>query len=294
MNWYRENRWLGNFLIAFAAAIVFASWFLFRGKGAFADAPTESNTAATERSRLEHLNPFPNEENFRKTQAALDDYGATLTKSKDELRAQVLLPPAGLAPNEFQSRLRQAIVSTSEKARTNRVKLPENFHLGFDEFTTTLPSTAAAPLLGRELAQVELLLGFLIDAHVDAITTLKRVTLPPETAAATIPTPRKPNAGKAASTVIEHAIVDLSFSAAPSAMRKALNQIGSSDRQFFVVRTLYVRNEQLKGPSREQTGATAASAAQVATAQPGVALKFIVGNEHVETTATIEMLRFAF
>ena len=26
MNWYRENRWLGNFLIAFAAATLLAIW----------------------------------------------------------------------------------------------------------------------------------------------------------------------------------------------------------------------------------------------------------------------------
>src|SRR6266480_4056797 len=111
MNWYRDNRWLGNFLIACGAALLILLWFVFHGKGSFDDAQSEFNAAAMERSRLEHLNPFPNEENFRKTQAALDEYGVTLTKLKDELRAQVI-PATLLAPNEFQTRLRQAIVST--------------------------------------------------------------------------------------------------------------------------------------------------------------------------------------
>ena len=74
-------------------------------------------------------------------------------------------------------------------------------------------------------------------------------------------------------------------------MRKVLNQIASSDRQFFIVRTLYVRNEQQKGPSREQSNAAPAAATPTA---PTSGLKFIVGNEHVETTAAIEMVRFAF
>src|SRR5436309_12056800 len=126
MSWYRDNRWLGNFVIAFAGATLLAFFFLLHAKGGFAQASAQFNDAATERNRLEHLNPFPNEENFRKTQAALDNYGATLTKLKEELRAQVL-PVAPIAPNEFQSRLRQAIVSITEKARANRVKLPENF-----------------------------------------------------------------------------------------------------------------------------------------------------------------------
>ena len=296
MNWYRENRWLGNFLIAFAVTALLALWFLFRARSGFTEASVQFNEAATERNRLEHLNPFPNEGNFRKTQAALNDYGATLTKLKEELRARVL-PVEPIAPNEFQSRLRRAIVSTTEKARANRVKLPENFHLGFDEFRTTLPTTAAAPLLGQELAQVELLLGILIDARADSITTVKRI-LTPEThstdsgqaPAATTPAARKPaGAANAAPAVFERAIVDLTFTASPSATRKVLNQIASGERQFFIVRTLYVRNQQLKGPDREQTSASAAT-----TTPPISAIKFIDGNEHVEITARIEMVRFAF
>ena len=298
MNWYRENRWLGNSLIAFAGAALLALWFLFHARRGFAEASAQFNEAAIERTRLEHLNPFPNEENFRKTQAALDNYGATLNKLKEELKAQVL-PVAPIAPNEFQSRLRQAIVSTTEKARANRVKLPENFRLGFDEFATTLPgSAAAASSLGQELAQVELLLGILIDARVDAITTLKCVNLSAETAAAATAaaptTARKvPGPANSAPGPVERSIVDLAFTASPSAMRKVLNQVTSSERQFFIVCTLYVRNEQLKGPSREQTAATGKAAETVAATSPS-AIKFIVGNEHVENTARIEMVRFAF
>ena len=289
MNWYRENRWLGNFLIAFAVTALLALWFLFRARSGFTEASAQFNEAATERNRLEHLNPFPNEGNFRKTQAALNDYGATLTKLKEELRAQVL-PVEPIAPNEFQSRLRRAIVNTTEKARANRVKLPENFHLGFDEFRTTLPTTAAAPLLGQELAQVELLFGILIDARVDAIAAVKRTTPPAEATAAPTPPPKKPSApANAAPPVVERAIVDLTFTASPSAMRKVSNQIASAERQFFIVRTLYVRNQQLKGPAREQTAATAGT-----TPPPTSAIKFIVGNEHVEITARIEIVRFAF
>src|SRR5438445_9751787 len=290
MNWYRENRWLGNFLIAFAVTALLAFWFLFRARSGCTEASGQFNEAATERNRLEHLNPVPNEGNFRKTQAALNDYGATLTKLKEELRARVL-PVEPIAPNEFQSRLRRAIVNTTEKARANRERLPANFHLGFDEFRTTLPTTSAAPLLGQELAQVELLFGILIDARVDAIAAVKR-TAPPAGATAAPTPPKKPfGLANAPPAEVERTIVDLTFTASPSAMRKVLNQIASSDRQFFIVRTLYVRNEQLKGPSREQSNAAPAAATPTA---PTSGLKFVVGNEHVETTATIEMVRFAF
>src|SRR5881394_452536 len=127
MNWYRENRWLGNFLIAFAVTALLALWFLFRARSGFTEASVQFNEAATERARLDHLNPFPNEENFRKTQAALETYRTTLNKTKEDLKSQVV-PLAPLAPNEFQTHLREAIANVTERARANRVKLPENFH----------------------------------------------------------------------------------------------------------------------------------------------------------------------
>lgn len=284
MNWYRENRWLGNFLLTFAVAMLLALWFLFYAKGAFADAMMEFNHAASERSRLEHLTPFPNEDNVKKTRLELENYKVRLDATKAELSAQVL-PAPPLAPNEFQSHLRQTIVNTTERARASRVKLPDNFHLGFDEFTTALPDTAGAAAIGQQLGQIELLVNILIDNHVDAITSVKRHTPATENPPATTSGARKVGTSP---TVIERAVVDLAFTASSLALCKVLNQIASSERQFFVVRTLHIRSEQQKGPSREQSAGATSAAANPA------ALKFIVGNEHVEAAATVELVRFAF
>jgi hypothetical protein len=277
MNWYRENRWLGNFLIVLGVALFVAVWFLFQAKGAFADAMAKFNAAASERSGLEHRTPFPNQENVKKTQLDLESYGKRLNAVKGELSAQVM-PATSMAPNEFQAHLRQAILNTAERARSNRVKLPANLNLGFDEFSTSLPGTSDAPLLGQELRQIELLAEILIDAKVDAITSLKREAQKPATVA---------KGQRVDKPVVERAIVDITFAASPSALRKVLNQIASAEREFFIVRMLYVRNEEQKGPSREQSAAATATTA-------ANALKFIVGNEHIEGTAKIELVKFAF
>jgi hypothetical protein len=287
MNWFRENRWLGIFLAAFGLALLLALYFLFHARSEFKDASAQFNDAAAERSRLEHLDPFPNEENYRKLQEHLANYGAALGKLKDELKTKAL-PISPLAPNEFQSRLRQTIVDTNERAHGNRVKLPDNFHLGFDEFTAALPNTSAAPLLGQELAQIELLMNILIDDRVDSVTLLKRTPLPEEITATPTPGPMS-SIQTAGETEIERGIVDLTFVAAPSSARKVLNQIAGFDHQFLIVRTLRVHSEQEKGPSREQNAAMTSSAPA-----PTAAIKFIVGNEHVETTMRIELVRFNF
>ena len=304
MNWFQQNRWLGTFLIVFAIGALAAGYFWHSASSHAEDALGRFKSAAGEKNRLQSLDPFPSEGNYRKMKLHLENYGAALDRMKDELRARVL-PAPPLAPNEFQSRLRQSIVAVTEKARANRVKLPDNFALGFEAYTSSLPNTAAAPLLGQELSQIELLLNFLLEAHVDGISKFVRVLLPEEGSPAATPAATQ---GKKAATVtpagpklIERSVVDFTFASAPSAARRVLNQIASAEHQFYIIRLLHVRNEKDKGPPRVQVPENAIGAAGTPVpATPGAkpagnaALNFIVGNEHIETSMRVELIRFTF
>jgi len=300
MNWFRQNRALGTLLIVFGSCAVFAGILLYWRWAGWSDARQAFDQAATERSRLDHRDPCPNDTNYRKLQGYLDRYNSALDKFKDELKKDVV-PAAPLAPNEFQSRLRQAAVATLNRAQTNNVKLPDKFELGFDEFTTSLPDTTVAPLLGQELSQVQMLINILLDAKVDSVTSFHRAPLPQEHPASSIPTP-SPAAKRTAAatktstpapTLVQRNVVDLTFKASPAAARKVLNEIANSTGQLFIIRTLYVHNEKDKGPPRQRTS-TPTEIQQAAPTQPGAAapLNFIVGNEHIEVSATIEMVRF--
>ena len=303
MKWFQQNRALGTLLVASGICVLVGAALLYWRWSVWNDAKQTFDQATAERNRLQGLNPFPDDTNYRKLQGYLERYNTELDKFKDELKAEVA-PDPPLAPNEFQSRLRQATLAAQERARTNNVKLPENFQLGFDEFARIMPSTAVATLLGQELSQVQMLVNILLDAKVDSITSLRRHPLPEERGTSATPTPSPgqrvvttAKSGAAATAkLIERNIVDISFKAAPGAARKVLNEITSSSGQFFIIRTLYVHNEKEKGPLHERTAT--ATPAPIPQASPGQqsagALNFIVGNEHIEVSATIEMLRFTF
>src|SRR4051812_23108703 len=121
MNWFNRNRWLGVFLICFGIVTLAALYFLFSAKSSADTALAHFEQAAGEKNRLERLDPFPSEANYRKMKLHLEDYAATVDKLKEELKSRVANPPP-LAPNEFQGRLRQAILAVSDRARLNRVK----------------------------------------------------------------------------------------------------------------------------------------------------------------------------
>jgi hypothetical protein len=295
VNWFRQNRWLGIFFALFGGLTLLSLLFVWWARAGLVGASAQFDDSLKELTRLERLDPFPNDVNYDKLKVHLDNYSATLDKVKDELKTR-MLPVGPLAPNEFQARLRQATTAVAEKARTNKVKLPPAFHMGFDEYTAALPNNTAAPLLGQELAQISLLVSYVIDARVDSLISLRRIPLPEErpglAAGAATTTPKSVAQQTGAATggprVIDRSAVDVTFFGPSAAARRVLNQITSSSQQFFIVRTLYVRNEKGSGPPREEPGKTQPSPT------PAGALNFIVGNEHVQVSARVEMLRFNF
>lgn len=291
MIWFRQNRSLGLFAIVVVLATIASLWFLLSAHGDWAEASERWQRDAAELDRLQRLTPFPSAENLRKMKAHAADYTAAVAKLKEELQTRVL-PVTPLAPNEFQARLRGAVTSVAEKARAAKTKLPENFFFGFDEFASALPDTAAAPLLGQQLAQVEMLVNLVLDARVNAVTALRRSRLTEETATnATAPPP-----AATGPKLIERSVVDLTFASTPAAARRVLNSIAAADRQLFVMRVLQVENEKDKGPAREVATDAASSAAGTAAGAKGptAALKFIVGEEHIQTSAKVEIVRFTF
>ena len=299
MKWFQQNRAFGTFLIAFGICALLAVALLYWRWSVWSNARQAFDQVATERNRLAHLDPFPNAANYRKLQDYVEKYRVALDNFQAALKTEVV-PAPPLAPNEFQSRLRLVTIATLDRARVNNVKLPDKFLLGFDEFATIMPATSVASLIGQELTQIQKLINILLDAKVDSVMSLRRARLPEEGGASSMPTP-PPTTGRtvatAKPTLIERNVVDVTFTAAPSAARKVLNEIESSTGQFFIIRTLYVHNEKDKGPPRERmAGPTPVERGHAIPAQPGAAapLNFIVGNEHIEVSATIEMLRFTF
>src|SRR6266702_4017924 len=302
MKWFQQNRAFGMLLIGFATCGLLTGALLYWRWSTWNEARRGFTEMVAERYRLGSLDTFPNDANYRKLQGYLERYSAALDKFKGQLKSEVA-PAPPLAPNEFQSRLRQATIATADRARLNNVKLPDRFQLGFDEFTRTMPDTVMTPLLGQELSQVQMLINILLDAKVDSVTSFHRAPLPEEKGPSPTPTParvpgQRPAAAKTITPplLLERNVVDLTFKAAPGAARKVLNEITSSNGQFYIIRTLYVHNEKDKGPPREKTAeVTPPPAAPAVPNQPGNApLNFIVGNEHIEVSARIEMLRFTF
>src|SRR5438477_10195760 len=147
MNWFRENPFWSAFIAIAGGALLLAAGLVWWTKGSYEDAMVRYRESAAEQTRLESGNPYPSSANVGKMKTYLDNYKATLDKLKPELKTR-MLTEAPLAPNEFQTRLRQAIIHTAENARNNRVKLQANYYLGLDEVVSCLHFKEDVPLVG--------------------------------------------------------------------------------------------------------------------------------------------------
>lgn len=306
MNWFRQNRFLGGFLLVFALLTIFSLYFLLHEKGQADEEQARLDSIAIDLNRLRASKPFPNPANLAKTKAQVAGYRESLGSLREELKARTL-PVVPIQPNEFQTQLRQAVNSAVETAAANKVKLPDHFNLGFDEYATSLPNSTAAPLLGQELQAVAMMVDVLVNARVDALTGLTRTPLPEENPAPT-PAPEKEarrsrgripaaagKVAKVAPAVVSSHAIEIAFSANPTAARKVLNAVATAKEQLFIIRTLSVKNQAQKGPARGgEATATPPSGAQPAagpakTAAPN-GIKFIVGTEHLDVKAKIEIV----
>ena len=117
----------------------------------------------------------------------------------------------------------------------------------------------------------------------------------------------RPGATPAGPELIERRAVEFSVAAPPSAARKLINGIASANDQFFIMRTLHVKNQKEKGPPRESP--TPGPRLRrwprpfpiplpllrvVQPRRPVGAIQFIVGNEHLDLSARVELIDFIF
>ena len=304
MNWFQQNRFLGVFLGALGVATLVSLCFLIHEKRASHDASARLEATVNERNRLRRSVPFPNEKNLHKTKAQTESYRSALLALESELKVRTL-PKLPLQPNEFQAQLRLAVSEVQDAAAKAKMQLPASFNLGFDEYASSLPDGQAAPLLGQQLRAIERIVNMAIEAHLDSLGNLTRTPLPEEKSVG--PTPKVANAGPGLSSnnsppeIVRFSAIDLFFSGSPAAARRVINQIAACKEQVYVIRTLVVKNQVDKGPKRSESETVAAtpplapkkpaSSAPKAT-QEGIT--FIVGTEHLDLAARIEIVSFSF
>ncbi|GAA5481508.1 Amuc_1100 family pilus-like protein [Haloferula sargassicola] len=198
----------------------------------------------------------PTEENRRGKEKAVADFETSveeLQKSYDKFRAPTLedTPPTAFSPT-----LLEATKRVSSKFEQVGTELPPGFYLGFARYVDQAPKQNITGLLGYELGASEELFMKLAESAPARLLNVYRRIMPEEVNKAS---DLKGQAFRVHS-------FEVTFSGREGSLREFLSTLDDSEKYYYVVRTMRVKNERETAPSAndakfEQAAAAAAPAA---------------------------------
>lgn len=239
-------------------------------------------------------------------------------------RARMIdIPTEDLSPEDFQKNLNQKAQSVAEKASKEAIQIPADFYLDFNQYLQKLPSKELTPFMGRQLAAVGLLMDILLDSSPLELKSFERKT-PDKIPDYTLPdtaTENQSNAQQQSSTATQSKgkagkseiqpppkaslsaqTFEIVFTTRPERLRTFLNGVSSEEKAFFIVRNLRISNSKQKGPSKNlepQTSDTGVGGIETTAADPlnsaptDATSPYIVGEEHIEVRASIDLVALA-
>ena len=298
MNWIKENKFLTGFFAVMLVGLGGLGYFLFSAMDKCDDATARYNTLATELGRLQNLPVSPSQKNLAALGAQKDEAVKTIAAFQSSLAAKAF-PHEPMEPTQFQDKLKATKTAVVEKA-SGSPKLPDKFFLGFDVYETRPPERDAATPLGHELKAIEWLFMQLIESKVTEVKSIKRDPLPEESGKAR----SGDKADKKGKALVNSHAVDLVLQCQQSALATFLNTLISPKApQFYIVRTILVKNQNDKGPPKVVNAAPPSPSPSPTpnspltptppAPAPGPIAGYIVGEEQVEVTLQIEIVDFA-
>lgn len=314
MNWVKENKFLTGFIAVMVIGVGVLGFEVFTASSAYDEAQENYTKTATEYNRLRGSNPYPSRENLAKFESQKQDAVKAVTDFEAELASKEI-PLESITPTAFQDKLKEAVTSVRESAKTAGITLPEKFYLNFDKYETIPPPAEAAGPLLRELKTIKWVVDQFLaqpSIHMQAIMGITRADLPEEkgktgrggagqgggnNSGPGFGGPgggnKGPGAGQGGGSrrdLVKYHPFNVAVLCKQEALMNVLKAIASPKApQFLVLRKIVIHNQKEKGPSKTDPNAPAAQTPDGKPAGP----QYIVGEESIEVTLHLEMVDFA-
>lgn len=239
MSWIKENPFavtLGGVTVLGAGVLLFAGSH-FSSK--YQEAQDAYTADSAEVAEAQKLSPSPKAENRDGKTKALKEYAESLGKLQTSFTKFRPAELKNVSPQEFTDALKASDSKVREAFTASNTKLPEQFFLGFETYKASLAREGATGILGYELDAVSELFQSLAKAAPSELKNVHRPVLPEEDGGKFDP---------GATAVARSLPVEITFRGPEKSAREFLSAIASSDNFYYVVRSIRVTNDKLKGP----------------------------------------------
>lgn len=252
MDWIRENKPLAAILGVIVVGSLALGYLLFDAWSVYSETKDGYLGLGNQVAGLKGAPLAPTEENLKKKQAVVAEYaGLVNTLGKTVLILQPKVEP--INDIEFQDKLK-AKISDIRKATQSKMQLPADFAFGFDDYTHTLPkSAAAATELSGYLDAMDKLMKLFLDSGAKSVDLLERSKLPVEAAA----TQGNNNAGmqaQASGNILEKRQISVVLTLDQGPLQLVISKLTNpTDMPYFTsLRMLRIENQRQDGPLRSE------------------------------------------
>lgn len=252
MDWIRENKPLAAILGVIAVGSLALGYLLYDAWSVYDETKEGYLGLGNQVAALKGARLAPTNENLAAKQAAVDEYAKLVdTLGKTVLFLQPKVDP--INDIEFQDKLKAKISEIRKLAGQANVQLPADFAFGFDDYTSTLPkSAAAATELSGYLDAMEKLMKLFLDCGVKGVDLLERSKLPVEAATAANAQGNNNAAmrGQVSAEILEKRQISAVLTLDQGPLQLLVSRLTSpSEMPYFTsLRVLRVENQMQDGP----------------------------------------------
>jgi len=253
MNWIKENKFLSGFLAVTLVVAGVLAFLMSTAMGRASTAQSNYETAAAELTRLQTSAPYPDEANLAQMEEKRKEHKASIEELQKDLASRQIPLTPGTTPAQFQDKLKEVVTRVRSAAAAAGVSLgkegAQKFYMNFDKYETEPPKPeAAAPLL-RMLESMETVMNMLIANNVSEISEVKRDLLPEEGGKREAGKDKSAPKEEAKALVVRHPF-EVSFVAHEGKFHKFINNLVTEKKQFYIPRSVTVKNDKEQGPPR--------------------------------------------
>ena len=299
MNWFSENKFMAGFIGFMVVGVGALGYLLATQISDFSQKQADYSTKYRALDELQKKNPFPNQKNLEAFQSQHEELKGDIDALNQNL-AKIQFPiDSTVTPKTFQENLQAAIADANAKATANKVVLPDKFALGFDNYVSTLSIAGAAPALDRQLKAAEIVFDELLNGPgVANITDVSRGKLAEENEGEKEPAKPagKPGAktpaggqGSGNNGQVIKTPLQITFTADWSTLRRIMNDIVQSNKQFFIIRLVNIKTDGSKDQPITKVDAAKTGSEAMQKGEPA----FVLGdNVRLTVTLSLEIVNF--
>ncbi len=254
MDWIRENKPLAAILGVIVVGSLALGYLLFDAWSVYSETKDGYLGLGGQVAGLNGSRLAPTDANLKAKQAVVDEYASLVnTLGKTVL---ILQPPVvPINDIEFQEKLKTKI-SEIRKDVQSKMQIPAEFAFGFDDYTHTLPkSAAAATELSGYLDAMDELMKLFLKCGVKSLDLLERSKLPVEAATAA-PSPQGNNnagmqmRGQADAGIFEKRQISVVLTLDQGPLQLLISRLTNpTDMPYFTsLRLLRIENQRQDGP----------------------------------------------